>query len=83
MQNLRTVAIAELKAHLSAELKRVSNGETITIVDHKRPVARITGLGSGPVYVRRSTKKFVWQSLSPLFAGDLQALIDTERADSW
>jgi len=83
MQTFRNVAIAELKAHLSAELKRVSNGETITVVDHKKPVARITALGSDPVYVRKSTKKFVWQSLTPLFTGDLQHLLDSERDDSW
>ena len=79
----RTVAVAELKAHLSAELRRVKEGETTVIVDHKKPVARLSGIGTLPRYVRRGRIPFVWQELQPLMQGDLQGLIDEERADSW
>lgn len=83
MQAERTVAVAELKAHLSAELRRVQEGETTIIVDHRKPVARLSGLGAVPRYARRRLYPFVWQKFEPLLTGDLQALIDKERADSW
>jgi len=83
MQAERTVAVAELKAHLSAELRRVQEGETTIIVDHRKPVARLSGLGSVPRYARRREYPFVWQEFEPLMKGDLQAMIDKERADSW
>lgn len=38
----RAVGIAELKAHLSAFLRRVRNGETITILDRDQPVAEMS-----------------------------------------
>jgi antitoxin (DNA-binding transcriptional repressor) of toxin-antitoxin stability system len=38
---MNTISIAELKTHLSAELKKVQAGEVLTILDHKRPVAEI------------------------------------------
>jgi len=83
MQAERTVAVAELKAHLSAELRRVQEGETTIIVDHRKPIARLSGLGSVPRYARRRLYPFVWQELEPLMTGDLHALIEKERADSW
>ena len=38
---MREVGIAELKAHLSAHLKAVRRGQTLTVVDRDTPVARI------------------------------------------
>lgn len=35
------VGIRELKAHLSAFVDRIENGEVITVTKHGRPVARI------------------------------------------
>lgn len=78
----RTIGIADLKAHLSAEIKRVRSGGSITILDHKQPVAKLTGLESGLSYVRRARKPFVWKELPPLVEGDIDDLINEERADS-
>ena len=78
----REIGIAELKAHLSAEIKRVRSGESITILDHKQPVGKLTGLESGLRYVRRARQSFVWKKLHPLVAGDISDVIDAERADS-
>jgi prevent-host-death family protein len=39
---VRTVNIADLKAHLSAHLQHVQNGEEVIVCDRNRPVARIT-----------------------------------------
>ena len=40
-------SIRELKANLSALIKRVEAGETVTVRVHKRPVARIVPIGAG------------------------------------
>jgi antitoxin (DNA-binding transcriptional repressor) of toxin-antitoxin stability system len=79
----RKIGIAELKAHLSAEIKRVRYGGSITILDHKQPVAKLTGLESGLRYVRRARRPFVWKQLPPLLEGNIGDIIDAERADSW
>ncbi len=41
MKTTNTVNIATLKAKLAEHLRRVKKGESITILDHKMPVARI------------------------------------------
>ena len=79
----RKIGIAELKAHLSAEIKRVRSGGSITILDHKQPVAKLTGLESGLRYVRRARRPFVWKQFPPLLEGNISDIIDAERADSW
>jgi antitoxin (DNA-binding transcriptional repressor) of toxin-antitoxin stability system len=38
---MKTVGTAELKAHLSAHLRAVRQGETITVLDRQQPIARI------------------------------------------
>jgi prevent-host-death family protein len=38
---MRKVRIAELKAHLSAHLKAVRKGATVTVMDRDTPIARI------------------------------------------
>jgi prevent-host-death family protein len=38
---MRTVKIGDLKAHLSAHLKRVKQGEEVLVCDRDEPVARI------------------------------------------
>jgi antitoxin (DNA-binding transcriptional repressor) of toxin-antitoxin stability system len=83
MNSERTVAIADLKAHLSAELRHVRRAGSIIVLDHKKPVARLTRIEDGPAYTSRSSKPFVWSELTPLFSVDIQALIDGERADAW
>ena len=41
MTCMRTVKIGDLKAHLSAHLKRVKQGEEVLVCDRDEPVARI------------------------------------------
>jgi prevent-host-death family protein len=38
---MRTVNIAELKAHLSAHIQLVRDGEEVLVCDRNKPVARI------------------------------------------
>jgi prevent-host-death family protein len=38
---MKTVSVSELKAHLSAELRRVKAGEDILVVERGRAIARL------------------------------------------
>ncbi len=53
------IGVAELKAKLSENLAKVRRGETITVLDRKRPVARIVPYESEhePLSVRRAAGK--------------------------
>ena len=44
---MTTVKIAELKSRLSAYLRRVRRGQTITVLDRDTPIARLEPVGSG------------------------------------
>ena len=80
---MNTVAIAELKAHLSAELKRVRAGETIVVLDHKQPVARIVPLVPGVSLHRRAKRTPQWLEYEPLMRSDPLSALEVERSDSW
>ncbi|WP_187970314.1 type II toxin-antitoxin system Phd/YefM family antitoxin [Aquibium microcysteis] len=41
---MRTVSIAEAKAHLSDLTARAAAGETVTITRHGRPIAQLTAV---------------------------------------
>jgi antitoxin (DNA-binding transcriptional repressor) of toxin-antitoxin stability system len=78
---MKTIAIAELKARLCAELKGVSAGESLMVLDHRRPVALISPLPAALEYARRRKGAYAYQKLSPLIAGDPLAYLEEERGD--
>ncbi len=80
---MSTVAIAELKAQLSAEIKKVRAGESILILDHRQPVARIVPLSSGLSFSRKATRAPCWAAYDRLMTGDPLDLLAAERADTW
>jgi antitoxin (DNA-binding transcriptional repressor) of toxin-antitoxin stability system len=41
MKPMKTVRIAELKAHLSAHLRSVRRGQKLTVMDRETPVAQL------------------------------------------
>jgi prevent-host-death family protein len=41
---MKTVKISELKANLSAHLRRVTSGEEVVVCDRNRPIAKIVPL---------------------------------------
>jgi prevent-host-death family protein len=53
------VGVADLKAHLSAHLRRVRDGETIVVTDRDRPVAKLVPVeeGASPGIVIRKARK--------------------------
>jgi prevent-host-death family protein len=51
----RSVRIADLKANLSAYLRRVKRGEVLTVMDRETPVAQLVPieLSRPPIRIRR------------------------------
>jgi prevent-host-death family protein len=80
---MRTIAIATLKAHLSAEVKKASAGERIVVVDHNHPVALLTPLPTGLPMARKAASRYGFRDLTPLVSRDPLELLDEERADRW
>ncbi len=53
---MKTVGIADLKAHLSQHLRTVRKGWTLTVVDRDSPVARLVPIEAGALEVRKATR---------------------------
>ena len=53
---MKAIGIADLKAHLSAHLKWVRKGRTLTVLDRDTPVARIVPFRAEAVEVRRARR---------------------------
>ncbi len=49
----KRVGVAQLKAHLSEHLRAVEDGETLIVLNHNRPVARIVPYEEVPLWQRR------------------------------
>jgi len=83
---MRTISIAELKAHLSAELKKVQAGDPVTVLDHKRPVA-VLGPVSDDVpdlsYTRRALRAPEIHRCEPLTTVDPLPGLLKDREDRW
>ncbi len=55
---MKKVGIAELKAHLSQQLRKVRCGHTVTVLDRNTPIARIVPYDADtPLEMRRATRK--------------------------
>ena len=83
------VGIRDLRDHLSAYLDRVKSGESLTITDHGKPIARIVGATLPPRLVEMIARGEATPASRPLpdwskirrakFDGDTQDLIDEVR----
>ena len=79
---MKSVGIADLKAHLSEYLKSVRKGRTLTVLDRDTPVARIIPYAADPVEVRRATRRLRDLKLPPPPAtatDSLTVLLDDRR----
>jgi prevent-host-death family protein len=70
---MKTIGVAELKAHLSRELRRVSAGESLTVTDHSRAVAVLGPVPGGMAILR--------PAMGPLELPDVSALISSDPLD--
>lgn len=63
------VRIADLKARLSAHLRSVRNGSTLTVLDRDTPVARIVPFTAQTLEIRKATRRVRDLKLPPRLAG--------------
>ena len=57
MRPVKTIGIADLKAHLSEHLRSVRKGRMLTVVDRGTPVAELVPIESGSLEVRRASRR--------------------------
>jgi prevent-host-death family protein len=81
----RSVRIAELKSRLSAYLRRVKRGETVTVMDRDTPVAQLVPLqaSQNALHVRRARGKIGELRLPPplRMRSDIVKLLLEERGE--
>lgn len=78
---MKTISIADLKSHLSAELKLVNAGEAIMVMDRKRPVAYLSPLPGEMEISRKKRKTYRYRELAPLIKKDPLDFLNEERGD--
>lgn len=72
---MRTITISKLKAHLSAEIKAVQNGEPVVILDRRHPVASLQAFESDDdIIVIESNTPYHYEDLTPLIPKNKDAL---------
>lgn len=80
---MKTVSVSELKAHLSAELRRVKSGEQIVVLEHSRPVAVLKPYTAQRVVVHEPRRAYEPSELSPLTSVDPDSALEEERDERW
>jgi len=92
-----TVGVRELRQNLSKYLERVKAGETLTVTERGREVARVVPLGYQPsAYALRLAEKYgatipagdLMEAIrelktTPHPAGTTDAFLDESRRDRW
>lgn len=80
---METISISKLKAHLSAEIKKVRQGATLIVMDHNHPVAQIMPVTEDEaLFVKEAEKKFDYKKLPPLMdKSELEKILEEDRAD--
>jgi prevent-host-death family protein len=80
---METISVSALKAHLSAELKKVKTGTRITILEHKRPVAVISPIEEEPLFIKEADRPFRCRDLTPLTDIDPLIELEKDRGERW
>lgn len=80
---METISISKLKAHLSAELKKVPNGTRIVVLDHNHPVAELVPAESEALFVREAERNYTFEVLDPITSKSPDELLREERSDRW
>lgn len=78
---METISVSELKAHLSAELRKVEGGTSVVVLDHRRPVARLEPLAEPSIYLREARAPYAWRELAPLVESDPLDRLLEERGE--
>ena len=80
---METISVSNLKAHLSAELKKVKAGNPIVVLDHRHPVAMVVPYEEEPLFLREASRDYRFTSLPPLTGRDPMDELEEERAERW
>ena len=80
---METISVSKLKAHISAELKRVERGIELIVMEHKRPVAKLSPVATDAFFIREATCRYAYRSLDPLMFTDPLQLLEEERGEGW
>lgn len=84
---MKEVGTADLKAHLSAHLRRVRSGESITVLDRRQPIARILPVSDvgAELVVRPAQGNLQDIEIPPPVAATEDVLedLERERAERW
>ena len=80
---MHTITIAKLKATLSAELKRVRAGETVTVLDRSTPVAQLSPIPDAIKVTQPAEEPYRFRKLSPLTTRDPLEFLEMERDEKW
>lgn len=57
LMTMKTVGIADLKAHLSEHLRTVKKGRTLTVLDRDTPVAQLVPIDGGTLQIRQASRR--------------------------
>lgn len=80
---MKTISVSALKARLSAQLREVKAGETVVVLDHRHPVAKVVPLEQDTLFVRESKAVYSYRTLKPLTVKDPLEILARERGDRW
>lgn len=80
---MKTISVSTLKAHLSAQLRKVEAGDRIIVLDHKRPVAVLAPYAEESIVAQAARTPYLYHDLRPLTDVDPAALLEEDRGDRW
>ena len=80
---MKTTSVSELKAHLSAQLRRVKAGEHLVVLEHRRPVAVLAPYAEERLLVREPDSSYEPPELAPLTTRDPGPKLDRDREERW
>ena len=80
---MHSITIAKLKATLSAELRRVRAGESITVLDRTTPVAVLSPIPDAVRVAQAVREPYRYRQLTSLTSRDPLEYLDDERGESW
>jgi len=77
--HMKDINISTLKSHLSSELRAVSNGEVLIVMDRNTPIARISPIEEESMISSLPRYPFRIPEVSFKVAEDAAAYLETDR----
>jgi antitoxin (DNA-binding transcriptional repressor) of toxin-antitoxin stability system len=80
---MQTISVSQLKAHLSAELRKVKSGAHVVVLEHRRPVAVLRPYEAESLIARQPAERYQYRDLTALTSADPRAALEEERGERW